>query len=132
MLPVWKEEICKGRLFTMAFEGQGRRDERSGYVVKMSVVNQAVDDKWFEEALKICFSTDRGVVMEDGLIVFTQADYVGDERGFLEKQANELMAVLITHPKWGDKGGPNHLGFKSKKRLVKDAFLSVESQLTMC
>jgi hypothetical protein len=109
MLPVWKVEVGKGGLFVMAFEEQGRRDERGGFVIKISVINQAIEEKWFEEAMKICFSYDRGVVMEDGLIVFTKGDFVDDERTFLEKRADELMAVLKTHANWGKPDGPDGL-----------------------
>ncbi len=109
MLPAWYEEIDRGGLFVMRFEGQGRREGSDGFVIRISVVNQTIEEKCFEEAVKICFSTDRGVVMEGDLIVFTKGDFVEEERVFLEDRADELMEVLKVQPQWGKLGGPDGL-----------------------
>jgi hypothetical protein len=109
MLPSCYEEVDRGGLFVMRFEGQGRPEEGDGFVLRISVINQTIEEKWFEEALKICFSSDRGVVVEGGLLIFTKAEFEHDEIDFLNKRADELMDVLKTHPKWGKPGGPDGL-----------------------
>jgi hypothetical protein len=109
MLPSCYEEVDRGGLFVMRFEGQGRPEVGDGFVIRISVINQTIEEKWFEEALKICFSSDRGVVVEGGLLIFTKAEFEHDEIDFLNKRADELMDVLKTHPKWGKPGGPDGL-----------------------
>jgi hypothetical protein len=109
MLPSCYEEVDRGGLFVMRFEGQGRPEEGDGFVIRISVINQTIEVKWFEEAVKICFSSDRGVVVEGGLLIFTKAEFEHDEIDFLNKRADELMDVLKTHPNWGKVGGPDGL-----------------------
>ena len=109
MLPSFYEEVDRGGLFVIRLEDFSRGKEVDEFVVKILVINQTIDESWFNEALIKCFSSDRGAKLEENMVIITTGFFIKDVIDFLNQKADELMDVLKTHPKWGKVGGPDGL-----------------------
>ena len=102
-------EVMWEKYFVMRFEKQERPTGDEDVLVTISVESLAVEQTWFDEALKICFKNDRGVTLEGNILTFKTAYIILYRKKFLEEKAKELFEILSKHSDWGKLDGPDRL-----------------------